>query len=52
LLCYQLIGEANSFFSPEASTMVNLPLDEQRRLLEIDSGEAGDYGQGIMAKAA
>jgi ubiquinone biosynthesis protein COQ4 len=29
-----------------------VPLDEQRRLLEIDSREACDYGQGIMASAA
>jgi ubiquinone biosynthesis protein COQ4 len=34
------------------STRWELPLDEQRRLLEIDSEEAGDYGQGIMARAA
>jgi ubiquinone biosynthesis protein COQ4 len=43
---------AKPLFGMDWSTRWNLPLDEQRRSLEIDSGEAGEYGQGIMARAA
>jgi len=43
---------AKPLFGMDWSTRWNLPLDEQRLSLKIDAEEAGDYGQGIMARAA
>ena len=43
---------AKPLFGIDWSSRWDIPVHEQRRLLDIDSTRAGTYGQGIMAEAA
>jgi ubiquinone biosynthesis protein COQ4 len=49
---YRAGQAAKPLFGIDWSTRWDIPLHEQRRILDIDSAQAGTYGQGIMAKAA